>query len=295
MLQLGLGLCSLPVLAGGVGAGVTPIRIEQTVGVQIVARAFAPIEITQTASDQNIARAFDPIAVAQAAAVAIIAEEDEEADPPTFVAAYTAFNTSGTTRTPTIAAGAVAGDTWVVQKLSRVAGTNTITDPAGEGWAAPTPDLEEASVTSAISVKRVGDGGQVDDTTPTFTNETGGTWGVIVYVFRGAKTTGATYSQCSTWASIAAAPTLTSPVAPSAVDVPTITFWGFQSFDDNALNANTRGTAAISGAGGNVGSTGAMAGVYEQSVDSNANTCTVTESTNGNDAGRAVTLVLSAE
>lgn len=82
MLQVGLGLCSLPVLAGGVGADdVEPIVIDQTAGVATVARAFDPIPVEQTAGVQIVARAFDPIPIEQTATVAIIAEEGGGFDP----------------------------------------------------------------------------------------------------------------------------------------------------------------------------------------------------------------------
>lgn len=275
-MRLGLGL-GLNYGGGGNGQGslVRSITGKQPIGVQIAARAYAPI-----IGEQSVA-------------VVIGAEAADVTAPPEYISTTTVFNTSGTTRTPP-ALTYSAGDILIARGLSRVTGTNTISAPAGEGWAAPTAALEEGSVTSAIWVKRIGDGGQVDDSTPTFTNTTGGTWGMEFTVVRGGVAAGTPYSQTTVWTTRAAAATLTSPLVASPPAASTLTFYFFNSTDDNALNANTRGTSALSGTAGNVGATGCMATIYEQSVDSSALDCTVTESANGNDTGKVLTLVIAA-
>jgi hypothetical protein len=86
MLDLGVGLLSLPVQDGGVigAASVEPIVIAQTAGAAVVARAFEPIPVEQTAGVQVVSRAFEPIVVGQTASVAIVAEEGNDLVPPVF-------------------------------------------------------------------------------------------------------------------------------------------------------------------------------------------------------------------
>lgn len=246
---------------------------------QAVQAAFVPRIVQGLSFEQEMECTFVPRVVNPAAAPSIV-----------YVTAQTAVVTTGTTRTKDLTAAGLAGDdVLIAHAATKITGTITVSPPAGEGWT-QIATLNEANVTNTWWWKRWGSG-DTDDTTPTFTSSTGGVWDVMVTVVGGCKTTGDPFSQASSVASLASSTTLTSPVVSSTVGSATLTLWFFYGFDDNTLNAHTRGTSGYSV---NIGTTASQALVYEEGVDSSVETCSVTESTNGPDAGRAITIVMTA-
>jgi hypothetical protein len=216
---------------------------------------------------------------------------------PTLVG-VTAFATaaSGTTRTADYSDFALRqGDILIAQCISRAAGTNSITAPAGEGWTAFATSLNSGS--SYVWFWKRWGAGDTDPTrqTSTFTFATGGNaLGAVISIWRGCKATGNPYSQVSAVTLAAASATPTSATVASAVGSGTLSLRFFATIDDNTLISPSRGTVTYGGSSYNLQTalTGSVACVQEADVDSSTVTCTVSESTNGNDAYAICTLVL---
>lgn len=214
---------------------------------------------------------------------------------PYFIGEAHQTDISSTTRTVDVSALGLATNDIVLMTIgSRQTGTVSVTVPAGEGWTKITES--ERIVSGALECtywKRWGaGGGQTDDSTPTFTLSTSGlSWYATATVWRGCKTSGNPYTVTPVRTDHAASATLTAGLLGSAPGAGSTTVWVFQSTDDNTLNANTRGTLDLSF---NCNSVGACAVVHEVGVNSSANACAMTESTNGNDTARILTLALTS-
>lgn len=208
------------------------------------------------------------------------------------------FNTTGTTRTPdldTIGEAILTGDMIVLHVQSRIAGDTTVTMPASQGWALiPGMERDVSGAYEGLYYKFWGQG-DTDDTTPTVTIDVagaGGTSGVYATVLRGVDLSDPFIGVILS--AVAANNTMTSSVIVETIDDVTgsATFWAVSSTDDNTINGETRGTLLYGDANGNIGTTGAMAAVFEQSVDAHTVTVSLTQSVNGPDTYRFFTIVL---
>lgn len=212
--------------------------------------------------------------------------------PPEFVGYAISNSAAGATRTPDLSAiSLVAGDILIAACQNRSTSTvASMTPPASQGWA-HIPELyrEVSGATETYYWKRWG-AGDTDDSTPTFTWSSAGNGNAVaISVWRSCRATGNPYTITPVKVDHAAAATLTAGNVGSAVPAYTTTLWGFHATDDNTLNGHTRGTLIVSQ---NISTVAAIALYYEQGVNSQTEEVSVTESTNGNDTARIMTLVL---
>lgn len=178
--------------------------------------------------------------------------------------------------------------------VSRQAGTNTTTPPVSQGW---TLQLSRrvSAFTTDIYWKRWGDG-DTDDSTPTFTYQTGGASIVAVMeVWRGAKATGDPFSQVSAVSVNGTTNPMPAPLSASAVATGTVSISNWASIDDNTHAAPSRGALGYGGASYNFNNTGSESMAYEADVDSSVLSCTMNQSANAPDSSISMTVVLDGK
>lgn len=212
---------------------------------------------------------------------------------PSHLATVVDTHTSGAVDTPDYSAWTtIAGDTiWALCTNRGAATAATCAAPSSQGWT-EVPELRNSAVGFSIYVfwKRVGEAGQTEDTTPTFTwSATGNVNSVRLLHVRNCKTTGNPYTITPVKTVTASSTTQTSSVVGTTPISASLTYWILFGIDDNTFNANTRGTLVVSE---NLSTIAALAVVYEQGVNSHTTTVSLTESTNGADAAHFCTLVL---
>lgn len=213
---------------------------------------------------------------------------------PSYIAHAIDTSITGAARTPDGSGFTLqAGDVLVAMCQNRsTSSTATMTPPAGQGWTEITQFTRVVSGSTEVWYwKRWGaGGGQTDDATPTFTWSTAGNVNSVALVqVRNASAASPPWSFTPVKVDHAASATLTAGTVSGSVGAKTLTLWGFHATDDNTLNANSRGTLVFSN---NLSTVAAMALVRETGVNSGSLACAVTESTNGNDTARIMTLVL---
>jgi hypothetical protein len=214
---------------------------------------------------------------------------------------------TGTTLTPTVPLGLVAGDcltAWVTSKDA----AQTVTAPPGEGWSL-IQNPSQTGLEGYLFAKVWGLGGQTDDTTPTFSIGSG-TAGWVLALENVRNPAHAT----APWTSVAAAivasgsqsnASSTTVTAPSVTDTGTHHTIGryYGAADDNILGLSSSATTNSEGAlvyggadydqttGGGIAQ--AMSIREDVTTAGSTGTATVTETAVGPDISNGVTVVFA--